>query len=108
TEKPLTHKREDGPDMIKVVRAAKRIVQVGNQRHSGEHWKRARDVIQSSDFGDLVWVKVWDCRNWIKRDPFAPPSTFNDEQIKGINWDAWLGSAPKRKFDPVRYWSWRW
>jgi predicted dehydrogenase len=94
--------------MIKAVRDAKRIVQVGNQRHSGEHWLRAREVIQSSDFGDLVWVKVWDCRNWIKRDPFAPPATFDEAQIKGVNWEAFLGKAPKRNFDPVRYWSWRW
>ena len=107
-EKPLTHKLEDGKDMIKAVRDAKRIVQVGNQRHSGEHWAKCREVIQSSDFGDLVWVKVWDCRNWVKKDPFAPPATFNAEQIKGIDWNAFLGAAPKRKFDPVRYWSWRW
>ena len=94
--------------MVKAVRAAKRIVQVGNQRHSGEHWARCRDVIQSADFGDLVWVKVWDCRNWVKRDPFAPPKTFDAKQIAGVNWEAFLGKAPKRDFDPIRYWSWRW
>jgi hypothetical protein len=65
-------------------------------------------VIQSSDFGDLVWVKVWDCRNWIKRDPFMPPKDFGKEQIRGINWDAFLGKAKKVPFDPVRYWAWRW
>jgi predicted dehydrogenase len=53
-------------------------------------------------------VKVWDCRNWVKRDPFAPPKTFDEEQQKGVNWAAFLGKAPKRRFDPVRYWSWRW
>jgi predicted dehydrogenase len=107
-EKPLSHTIEEGKEMVKAVRDAKRIVQVGNQRHSGEHWARCREVIQSSDFGNLVWVKVWDCRNWIKRDPFAPPKTFDDTQIKGVNWEAFLGNAPKKKFDPVRYWSWRW
>jgi predicted dehydrogenase len=107
-EKPLSHTIAEGKEMVKAVRAAKRIVQVGNQRHSGEHWARCRDVIQSPDFGQLVWVKVWDCRNWVKRDPFAPPKTFDAEQIKGVNWDAFLGKAPKREFDPVRYWSWRW
>ncbi len=107
-EKPLSHTIEEGKEMVKAVRNAKRIVQVGNQRHSGEHWKRCRDVIQSPDFGDLVWVKVWDCRNWVKSDPFAPPKTFGESQIKGVNWSAFLGKAPKRKFDPVRYWSWRW
>jgi len=106
-EKPLSHTIEDGKEMVAAVRKAKRIVQVGNQRHSGDHWKQARDVIHSSDFGNLVWVKVWDCRNWIKRDPFAPPKDF-DAKTAGIDWTAFLGSAPKREFDPVRYWSWRW
>jgi predicted dehydrogenase len=107
-EKPLTHKVEEGKEMVAAVRKAKKIVQVGNQRHSGEHWARCREVVQSKDFGDLVWVKVWDCRNWIKRDPFAPPKDFGKEQIKGIDWDAFLGSAKKRPFDVTRYWSWRW
>jgi predicted dehydrogenase len=107
-EKPLSHTIEQGKEMVAAVRKAKRIVQVGNQRHSGDHWARCRDVIQSSDFGQLVWVKVWDCRNWIKRDPFMPPKDFGKEQIKGINWEAFLGNAKKREFDPVRYWAWRW
>ena len=106
-EKPLSHTIEQGKEMVAAVRKAKKIVQVGNQRHSGEHWKRCRDVIQSPDFGELVWVKVWDCRNWIKRDPFAPPKDFS-EKTAGVNWAAFLGSAPKVAFDPVRYWSWRW
>jgi predicted dehydrogenase len=107
-EKPLTRSIDEGKEMIAAVREAKRVVQVGNQRHSGPHWKRARDLIQSNDFGELVWAKVWDCRNWVTRDPFAPPKSFNAEQIKGIDWPAFLGKAPKREFDPVRYWSWRW
>ena len=95
-EKPLSHTIEQGKEMVAAVRKAKKIVQVGNQRHSGEHWARCRDVVQSKDFGDLVWVKVWDCRNWIKRDPFAPPKDFGKEQIAGIDWDAFLGKAKKR------------
>jgi predicted dehydrogenase len=107
-EKPLSHTIEQGKEMVTAVRKAKRIVQVGNQRHSGDHWARAKDVIQSKDFGQLVWVKVWDCRNWIKRDPFAPPKDFGKDQIAGINWDAFQGSAKKREFDATRYWAWRW
>jgi predicted dehydrogenase len=107
-EKPLSHTIEQGKEMVAAVRKAKKIVQVGNQRHSGEHWARCREVIRSKDFGDLVWVKVWDCRNWVKKDPFAPPKDFGQEQIAGINWDGFLGKAKKVPFDPVRYWSWRW
>jgi predicted dehydrogenase len=107
-EKPLSHTIEQGKEMVAAVRKAKKIVQVGNQRHSGDHWARCREVVQSPDFGQLVWVKVWDCRNWIKRDPFAPPKDFGKEQIAGIDWNAFLGTAKKVPFDATRYWSWRW
>ncbi len=107
-EKPLTKSIDEGKEMIEAVRATKRIVQVGNQRHSGPHWKAARDVVQSNDFGDIVWVKVWDCRNWVKKDPFAPPKDFTKDVQKTIDWDAFLGKAPKRDFNATRYFSWRW
>jgi predicted dehydrogenase len=107
-EKPLTKTIDEGKEMIEAVRKAKRIVQVGNQRHSGPHWRHCREAIQSSDFGDLVWVKVWDCRNWVKKDPFAVPSWWTKSHEKQVDWDAFLGKAPKRAFDPVRYWGWRW
>ncbi len=107
-EKPLSHRIEEGQEMVAAVRKAKKIVQVGNQRHSGEHWARCREVIRSKDFGDLVWVKVWDCRNWVKRDPYAVPKSFDESQQRGVNWEAFLGRAKKQPFDPVRYWAWRW
>jgi predicted dehydrogenase len=107
-EKPLSKTIEEGKEMVKAVRAAKKIVQVGNQRHSGPHWAKAREAVQSPAFGDLVWVKVWDCRNWVKKDPFAPPKDFTDAQAKAIDWDAFQGNAPKRPFDPYRYFAWRW
>src|SRR5262245_61636458 len=106
-EKPLSKSIEEGKSMVAMVRKTKCIVQVGNQRHSGDHWKRCRDVIQSKDFGDLVWVKVWDCRNWVKKDPFAPPSGFSLAQSK-IDWKTFLGKAPPREFDAHRYFAWRW
>ena len=107
-EKPLTKSLDEGKVMIDAVRKAKKIVQVGNQRHSGPHWRRCKEIIQDSDFGELVWVKVWDCRNWIKKDPFAVPASFTKEQVKQVDWEAFQGKATKRPFDPVRYWSWRW
>lgn len=107
-EKPLSKTIDEGRSMIAAVRKTKCIVQVGNQRHSGAHWQRCRDVIQSKDFGQLVWVKVWDCRNWVKRDPFAPPADFTKEKAAAIDWQRFLGRAPKRPFDATRYFAWRW
>jgi predicted dehydrogenase len=106
-EKPLTKSIDEGGQMIEAVRKANRIVQVGNQRHSGPHWEEAAKAVKSRAFGQVVWAKVWDCRNWIKRDPFAPPSWFKYDPHT-LDWEAFLGTAPKRPFDPRRYWAWRW
>jgi predicted dehydrogenase len=106
-EKPLTKSIDEGQEMVEAVRKANKIVQVGNQRHSGPHWEEAARAVQKSAFGKLVWAKVWDCRNWIKKDPFAPPRDFKYDP-KALNWEAFQGTAPKRPFDPHRYWSWRW
>jgi predicted dehydrogenase len=106
-EKPLSKSIDEGRAMVAAVRKTKCIVQVGNQRHSGEHWARCREVIQSKNFGRLVWVKVWDCRNWVRRDPFAPPKD-HATLAKGIDWKRFLGRAPNRDFDAHRYWAWRW
>ena len=40
------------------------------------------------------------------RSPRRRTSTRSRSQ--GVNWEAFLGKAPKRPFDPVRYWAWRW
>ncbi|HET6572755.1 MAG TPA: Gfo/Idh/MocA family oxidoreductase [Fimbriiglobus sp.] len=106
-EKPLTKSIDEGPEMIDAVRKAGKVVQVGNQRHSGPHWAEAARAVQARAFGQLVWAKVWDCRNWIKRDPFTPPAGFKYDPDK-LDWAAFLGAAPKRPFDPLRYWAWRW
>jgi predicted dehydrogenase len=107
-EKPLSKTIEEGKEMVEAVRKTKQVVQVGNQRHSGPHWKWAKDAIDSTDFGDLVAVRVWDCRNWVKKDPFAVPAWWSKDYENQVDWAAFLGKAPKRTFDAKRYWAWRW
>ncbi len=103
-EKPFSKTIEEGQEMIKAVRATKQIVQVGNHRRSGKHWERAREVIRSGKIGKVTCVKVWDTRNWSGGDPFA-----QNLEIRGrLDWDRFLGKAPKCAFDPVRYYAWRW
>ena len=107
-ETPLSKTIEEGKEMIEAVGQTRRVVQVGNQRRSGPHWRRCRHVVQSDDFGDLVWAKVWDTRNWQDDDPTAVPDWFDDECEEQIDWPAFLGKAQKRPFNPNRYWAWRW
>jgi predicted dehydrogenase len=109
-ETPLSKTIDEGKAIVDAVRRTKRIVQVGNQRRSGPHWKKCREIIESHDFGSLVWAKTWETRNWFSRDPFGVPEGFSQDAGKsaGINWQEFLGRAAKRPFDAQRYWAWRW
>ncbi|MBX3276562.1 MAG: Gfo/Idh/MocA family oxidoreductase [Acidobacteria bacterium] len=107
-EKPLARTIDEGEDMVRRVSASKQIVQVGNQRRSGEHFKRARDVVESGTIGPIRFIRIWDFRyrpvdTYIKR-------SYNTELFAPelIDWPRFLGSAPKRPYDPKRASAWRW
>ncbi|MDP2896640.1 MAG: Gfo/Idh/MocA family oxidoreductase [bacterium] len=104
-EKPLSHTIREGKEMVEAVKRTGRIVQVGNQYRSDPHWARVKDEVEAGTFGKMRWIRVCDCRNWSKGDPFAPPPDFKPE---GIDWEQFLGKAPKVPFDPYRYFAWRW
>jgi predicted dehydrogenase len=107
-EKPLARTIDEGSDMVVKVRATKQIVQVGNQRRSGEHFKRARDLVSSGAIGPIRFVRIWDFR-YRPRDPYikrsADQTLFRPDLI---DWPRFLGPAPKRPFDAKRASGWRW
>lgn len=107
-EKPLCRTIEEGEQMVAAVKASKQIVQVGNQRRSGEHFKRARDIVASGGIGEIRFVRIWDFRYrpvdpYIKRSKDA--TLFAPELI---DWPRFLGKAPKRPYDAKRASGWRW
>lgn len=107
-EKPLARTIEEGEAMVAAVKASDRIVQVGNQRRSGEHFKRAQELVASGAIGEIRFVRIWDFRYrpvdpYIKRSRDA--SLFAPELI---DWNRFLGAAPKRPYDPKRASGWRW
>jgi predicted dehydrogenase len=107
-EKPLTRTIEEGEEMIAKVKASKQIVQVGNQRRSGEHFKRAREIVASGGIGEIRFVRIWDFR-YRPKDPYikraSDPKLFSPELI---DWPKFLGRAPKRPYDANRASGWRW
>ncbi len=103
-EKPLSKTIEEGKSMVKAVRATDCIVQVGNHRRSGDHWLRAKEVIESGKLGKITWVRVFDTRNWSKNDPFGSTEDIRDK----VDWKKFIGPAPWHEFDAHRYFAWRW
>ena len=108
TEKPLARTIEEGREIVEKVGATKQIVQVGNQRRSGEHFRRAREVVESGAIGEIRFVRIWDFR-YRPVDPYIERS--KDEKLFGpgvVDWDRFLGAAPKRPYDAKRASGWRW
>ena len=107
-EKPLARTIEEGENMVAAVKASKQIVQVGNQRRSGEHFQRARDIVAGGGIGEIRFVRIWDFRYrpvdpYIKRSRDA--SLFAPELV---DWPRFLGRATKRPYDAKRASGWRW
>jgi predicted dehydrogenase len=102
-EKPLSHTIEEGQFMRDVVRKTGRVVQVGTQRRSGEHFKSAVEYVASGKLGKLCVIKAWMCQ---VRKSIGKPA---DEGVPaGVDYDAWLGPAPKRAFNANRFhYNWR-
>jgi len=99
-EKPMAHTIDEGFRMIDATRRTKRIVQVGTQRRSSELFMAGKKVIDSGVCGDIRLVNSWWYNNTSKPRPF---------ELKGkLDWNQWLGSAPKRPVDPMRFRNWYW
>jgi predicted dehydrogenase len=104
-EKPMTHEVEEGFRMIEAARRNSRIVQIGSQRRSSIGFARAKELIQQGAIGEVHSVQAILGRNdpcgaWV----YAPPPGLSPQNL---DWDTWLGDAPKRAFDPIRFARWR-
>ena len=104
-EKPMSHTVEDGFAMIDVAQKTNRIIQIGSQGVSSILYAKAKEIYGSGRLGDVFMIEANSDRNsasgaWVY--PIPP-----DANEQTIDWNAFLDGAPKRPFDPVRFFRWR-
>ncbi len=104
-EKPMTHTVSEGFEMIAAEQKNQRIVQVGSQRRSSIVYAKAKELYEQGAIGEACLVEASMGRN----DPtgaweYPPPPDLTPETV---DWETWLGTAPKRPFDPLRFARWR-
>ncbi len=108
-EKPVTHWRQFDltRQMAAEVRRSGRVFQLGTQYMSDPAWHQARQLIGEGLIGKVVHIECgffrmgdWGERGMPIDDPQAQPGA-------DLNWEAFLGDAPRRDFDVSRFFRWR-
>jgi predicted dehydrogenase len=104
-EKPMVQQLSEGPQMIEAQKRTGRILQVGSQRVSSIIYGKAKEMLASGAIGELNMVEAWVDRNSaIGAWQYSIPP---DASPANIDWDRFLGHAPKVPFEPVRLFRWR-
>lgn len=103
-EKPIANSIAECDLMTRAASRYKRIVSVGQQQRSGNHWKSMIDYLQSGALGKIARIDIW--ANFAygalgKPRPDATPSA-------DLDYEMWQGPAPRRPYnDGVLPGSWR-
>ncbi|PYU67607.1 MAG: gfo/Idh/MocA family oxidoreductase, partial [Acidobacteria bacterium] len=104
-EKPMSHTVEDGFAMVDAAQKANRIIQIGSQGVSSILYAKAKEIFGSGRLGDVFMIEACSDRNTASGAWVYPIPPDANEQT--IDWNAFLDGAPKRPFDPVRFFRWR-
>lgn len=104
-EKPLANSIGECNIMEHAVERYGIIVQVGQWQRSDKHWQDAIRYVHSGKLGKIRTVRAWSYQGWMGSVPVVP-----DEPVPtGVDYDFWLGPAPKRPFNRNRFhFTFRW
>jgi predicted dehydrogenase len=103
-EKPLGNFIGEGRFAIEAAKKYNRIVQIGTQQHSGEHYKKAVEIIQSGRLGDICEVQAWDYDHFVG----GVRSPADSDPPPGLDWDFYVGPSPMVPFNTTRLWAYDW
>ena len=97
-EKPISHVYNEGHLIIETAKKYQRVVQQGSQMRNSAVTKKAEGLLKQGIIGEVKVARAWtaETRRIVKpvSDGIAP---------RGVDYDRWLGPAPKRAFNKHRF-----
>lgn len=96
SEKPLTLTIDEGKRLVEAVRERKTVFQTGTQQRSDPRFRLACELVRNGRLGALKSITVW-LPAGLREGPFKPVPVPSE-----LNWDFWLGQAPKVDYMPQR------
>ncbi len=105
-EKPLSLVVAEGRAMVNAARRHKRVVQVGIHRRSAAFVKEAAELVRGGAIGKVTVARSFHIQNEWPQGIGSPP---DGQPPAGLDWNLWLGPAPKRAFNTNRtFYRFRW
>jgi predicted dehydrogenase len=95
-EKPICVAVEEGKKMVEAERKYKRVVQVGLWQRSNLHFQKAAQLVQDGLIGKVSFVRT---ENYSDIYPDGIGNPPDSDPPPGLDWDMWLGPAPKVAFN---------
>ncbi len=106
-EKPMTWSIDQAKQVVKKIQETKVKMQVGVQGMSDDSYDTAQKLIKAGKIGRPVQAQIDYSRNH-KRDFWVSDEPDKDVRPgENLDWNAFLGPAPKRPFDLDRFLHWR-
>src|SRR5262249_22586644 len=103
-EKPASHVYREGPLLVRAASRYGKVLQHGTQMRSSAVTAKARELLRAGVIGEVKMAKAWNVQRHSHRKP-AP----DQPAPEGVNYDLWLGPAPKRPFNANRFHgNWQW
>lgn len=104
-EKPMVHSIGEGPAVIKAQKETGKVFQVGSQGVSSLGNEKAKELLKDGAIGELNFAEGF----WARHSPggawsYPIPA---DASTETLDWETFLGNAPKRPFDSKRFFRWR-
>lgn len=107
-EKPMTHSIPQAQEVIKKQQETGLAIQVGVQGMSDDSYSSAATAIEEGVIGQVVQAQIEYVRRYNTQGPWRKvPSVDGQPKPADLDWDAWLGHAPKTEWNPHHYFEWR-
>ncbi len=113
-EKPMTRTVEEAAKLSDLVNRTKRLIQLGGSGPATRLYWKINDYIRAGKMGKVVWGLISYNRNtregmWDYPIPGIGSEPWPDAKVtpENLDWNMWLGPAPKRRYSAERYFRWR-
>ena len=104
-EKPMIQKFDEGHEIIKVQKETGKVLQVGSQGMASLGNEKAKQLYENGAIGQIVMLDMFNDRYSAEgawQYPIPP-----DANPDTVDFDTFLGQAPKVPFELVRFFRWR-